>query len=142
MEVEEFFAQYRNLAGKIEELKEKKQISSLNDELSLRLRIQKLESMLGILRGLESNNSHEALDSRKPAHYFVSAITDDDIVRSDKPLLQLPCPKCKTSHHVLMSYERVFNDGEIGVWEKDAFIICPDCCETYELKNYLAAQEF
>jgi len=145
MEIEEFLAQYGSLSDKLDELKRKRQVSHINEAPSFDSRIKKLEFMLGILGELKSNNSargHEKPEKCKPNYYFVSKITDDDIMRSDEPSFQRSCPKCEISLYVLMSYERVFDYGRAQIWEKEAFIICPGCCEIHKLQSFSAAYEF
>ncbi len=71
------------------------------------------------------------------AYYFVSKITEDDIIAKKEfsPELYGNCPNCGINLPVLMLYTQTFDSPEGDYWQKEAIVLCLGCEGIHTVKT-------
>lgn len=154
MKIEELFARYEGIEGKIKETegelaekeKENKQFKEICSAINGLIDTEKKYAEEEEYRTGQKEKSswHRGYDPGKydTAYYFVSSITEKDIIASKEfsPKLYGNCPECKDKQPVIMSYSQTEDSPEGDTWEKDAFMLC--CNKIHEVKHVRSSYRF
>ena len=119
-----FLERSASIDEEIEKLEAQIQETKVRDTPPLNCKLHCLIFLREAINCLKKTPQQEDPGKHETAWYFVAAISDEDIVRSNKPKMYKTCDECGTNQPALMTYSQTYDSYDGDTWAKEAFIIC------------------